>query len=292
MVSKKENYIASSEPVTTRHGHDILHIISEYAPEAIYETHRIIIGNGEFKPSNFLKAMGDIQNRSVDIVNISGGKHHMDCKRRCRICKAARKVVESGTIVVAGAGNTFDDDNSKTLYCPALCGNTIAVGSYETRCGLRIGEDEGTDLHQTVPQNLHPPNSYWVRDSKAASDGEPTNTAFCSGRGCSKWHSCSNYREERLSELNISFTKGEPDVFAPDHYPFQRQDGTVGLDVGTSFATAVVSGALADILSTVAKHRTLPTTDEVMDAIRNIPTTVEGTSQRKFNSRAVFENLL
>lgn len=277
--------------MTTLHGHQILRIISKYAPEAIYETHRVIIETGEFKPSNFLKAMDNIRGRSVDIVNISGGKHHSGCKQRCRICTATREVVESGTIVVAGAGNNFSDD-SKTLYCPALCSDAIAVGSFETRCGLRVGNGRGTDLHQTVPQNLHPPNSYWVHGSEVAADNEPTNIAFCSGEGCSEWHSCSKHQIERLSDHNVGFSEAEPDVFAPDHYPFQRRDGTVGLDVGTSFATAVVSGALADILSTIAQHRTLPGPDEVMDAIRNTPTTVEGTSQRKFNSQAVFDSLL
>ncbi|WP_436903276.1 S8 family serine peptidase [Halovenus halobia] len=291
MTSRQKNYIASDDAVTAVHGFRMLRIIQEYAPESLYETHRIIIDSGEFKPSNFLKAMSDIKGRSVDIVNISGGKHHTGCKQRCRICKATREVIESGTIVVAGAGNQYEGE-SKTLYCPALCSDAIAVGSYETRFGLQVNEDADVGVYRTVPQNIYPPNAYWIRDSKMASDGEPIDIAFCSGRGCSEWHSCENNRIEQLSDLNVSFSDGEPDVFAPDHYPFQRRDGTLGIDVGTSFATALVSGALADILSTVAQERPLPQPEEVMEAIRNTPTTVEGTSQRKFNSQAIFQNLL
>lgn len=290
VTGKTENYVASSEPITNLHGLQILHIISEYAPEAIYETHRVTIDNGNFKPSNFLKAMYAVKQSSVDILNISGGKHHKDCKQHCRICTATSEVVDSGTIVVAGAGNS-NNEPEKTLYCPALYDGAIAVGSYESRCGFQIFESEKSNQYRTVPQNLHPPGSYWVTGSPEAPDIEPANIAFCSRRGCSDWHSCVNNRKEQLSDVNVSFARGEPDVFALDHYPYRRADGTVGIDTGTSFATALVTGALADILSTVAERRPLPTPDQVMDAIRNIPTTVDGTSQRKFDSEAVYRNL-
>jgi len=287
----EENYIACTDTLTTTHGANILHMISEYAPESIYDTHRIIVDNGKFKPSNFLKAMENIKNRSVDIVNISGGKHHSDCSEKCRICRAARKVVDSGTIIVAGAGNQLLGDEEKSLYCPALCADTIAVGSYETRCGLKIKPETEGDLFQTVPHALFPPGAYWVRNTEAANAGEPTYTPFCSGRGCYEGHSCDDHRQEQLSPINVSFKHGEPDVFAPDHYVVERLDETPGIEAGTSYAAALVSGALADILSTVADRRPLPTPGEVNGAIRSIPTTVEGTSQRRFDSGALFQIL-
>jgi len=287
----EENYVASKEVLTTPHGQHVLHIISEYAPEAIYDIHRIVIESGEFNPSNYLKAMGNVRDRSVEVVNISAGKHHEDCNQRCRICKAASEVVDSGTIVVAGAGNDAGGGERKSLYCPALGTDTIAIGSYETRCGFDMQQKTGS-LYRTVPQSIHPPGAYWSRNSELSPEPEPTNIPFCSRQGCSEFHSCEDYQKERLSDINVSFRQGEPDVFAPDHYIIPCEDGTPRIRTGTSFAAALVSGALADILSSVMNHRPFPTPEEVIEAIHSIPTTVEGTSQRKFNSQAVYQNLL
>lgn len=287
----EQNYIASTDPITTPHGFNVLHIIAEYAPEAIYDTHRVITDSGEFKPSNFLKAMDNIRSRSVDIVNVSAGRHHSDCGGRCRICHATNKVVGDGTIVVAGAGNQMPGDEEKSLYCPALSNKAIAVGSYEARCGLTLKQRTNGDLYRTVPHALFPPGAYWVRNTEAASRGEAVYTPFCSRRGCSKHHSCEEYRQEQLSAINVSFKHGEPDVFAPDQYVIERMDGTPGIDRGTSFAAALISGALADILSTIVEDRVLPTPSELREAIRSISTTVEGTSQRRFDSTELYRIL-
>lgn len=278
-VGDSENYIASKDPITTGHGVDVTGAIWFIATELIYDFHRIVIDNGGFKPSNFLKAMENVRKSSVELVNISGGLHHTDCEQRCRICKATREVAASGKVVVAAAGDTTDGD-SKGMYCPALSNKAISVGAFETRCECPMPSGPGSA--GIGPDSL-PPGAYWIKEQQTGTVSGPTNEAFCSFKQCTPAHTCDAHRSEVVWDENVDHRNGEPDVYAPHHV--LRNDGSgpyIGL--GTSFAAATVTGALADILSTVATERPMPTKDEVLDTVRQLDTTVGETEARKFDS--------
>lgn len=290
VASVNENYVASNDPLTTAHGYFVLSTIWYYSFESLYELHRVVASDGRFKVSNFLKAMSNVAKSSVDIVNTSGGIHHRDCNQRCRVCKATNEVVESGTIVVAGAGNDLDGEE-KSIYCPALSESTISVGSFEGVCGYSPDEKHGGGIQRRSP-SVKPPGAYWVTDDEATIDWEPVDIPYCSLQGCSPYHDCSDHRIERIPDRNVSFDEGSPDVFAPDHYVYERDSGAPGLRVGTSFATAVVTGALGEILSVVAKERVFPSPSEVNRAINNISTGVGSTFHRKFDGQQMLDQLL
>ena len=289
-VGRQENYIASEEALTTPHGANILDTIQWYASEAIYDLHRIVVDGGDMKPSNCLKAMANIRDSSVDIVNISAGKMHDDCQQQCRLCDAAKAVAESGTVVVAAAGNDVRNDGN-TMYCPALSDQTISVGSFESVCTREISLANGQKIYRPS-LTIHPPGAYWIRDTKHASEGEPVDQPFCSCRNCMPGCTCAEYRKEQLSPQTIKFDHGEPDVFAPDHLIVERDNGEAGIERGSSYATAIVSGALAGVLSTLSEQRVLPRPEEVNRAISSINQTVGDTPHRRFDSKAVYYELL
>lgn len=149
--------------------------------------------------------MANIRDRSVDLVNLSGGKHHPKCHGECRICTATQAVIDSGMIVIAGAGNEEPNDTN-SISCPARCTQAVAVVSYETLCSLDLTPRTNGDLYRTVPYRIQPPGAYAVKNSNFAGKFEPVYIPFCSGRGFSNFHSCAEYREERLSNINVSFS--------------------------------------------------------------------------------------
>lgn len=289
-IGQQVNYIASNDPFTTIHGVHVLTTIHAYAPDALYDLHRIVVNSGEMKPSNSLKAMANIRDSSVEIANISAGKHHENCQQQCRLCEAAKQVAESGTLIVAGAGNDVTNEG-KSMYCPALSDHVVSVGVFEALCTCDPGQSNSGDLYDTTA-NIHPPGAYWVRKTPESMRREPTDQPFCARHACSPRHSCRQYRQERPSNYNITFQPREPDVFAPDHIVIEHDDGIAGLETGSSYATAIVSGALTSVLGTVAKNRVLPQPAEVIDAIGRIGRTVGDTRYRRFDSEALYYELI
>ncbi|WP_080504332.1 S8 family serine peptidase [Haloarcula amylolytica] len=287
-TGKQQNYIASDDPFTTPHGANVLGAISWYAPDAIYDLHRIVIDSGDIKPSNCLKAMAEIRDGSVDIANISAGVHHADCQQQCRMCQAAQEVADSGTIIVAGAGNDLHGQE-KTMYCPALSDHTISVGSFEAVCTCSVSNSRSR--YRQTPE-IFPPGAYWIRETANEHPGEPVNQTFCSRRNCAPGHTCDTYRKERISDQSVDFRLGEPDVFAPDHLAYERPTGAAGIERGSSYATAIVSGALGGILSKLSEERVLPTPDEINHALNRLNETVGNTPYRRFDSESLYHELV
>jgi len=264
-VDFPENYVASNDRDTTGHGTRVLDILSCFAPNSSYKPFRLIAEDEEFRPSNFLKAMDDVRNANIDVVNISAGKYHGKCGGQCRICEAVEDVTREGSIVVAGAGNR-KENNSFDVFCPARSSRSIAVGMSETLCSATPPQNP---LEPLGKADTRPPGAYWI-DPHSEIPYHP-DEAYCSYERCSPHQKCENNRQVIYWEGNVDWSDYIPEVVAPGHKPLVNVErGMAEIEPGTSYSTAVVSGGIATVMSEVFPN--LPSPQSVKRA-------VEATSQ-------------
>lgn len=231
--------------------------------------------------------MDDVINSTADIVNLSAGRYHGDCMQNCRICKAAEKVADEGKIIVSGAGYSTEDQD-KTLYCPAYSNRTISVGSFVSECTCEVAHSSQGDI--SGPSVEHPaPGAYKLENDYE--DVDPYNLAVCGYRDCSPIHSCSEYLDERPVKNDVSASLGHPDVYAPSHTISRRDNGEIYYETGTSFSTAIVSGALSAIISELHGSRPIPNVKEVRSAITQSGETVGDTNRPKLDMESIYHYL-
>jgi hypothetical protein len=287
-IVETNNYIATDESWTRRHGVLTTRIISRVASDSKYYFYRIIAHDREFRVHNFLKAMKNAQADDLDIINISAGASHKDCGGNCRPCTAARQLLDDETVIVAGAGNTMGD-NKKSLFCPAYVDQVIAVGAFHTFCTYEIkNKNQSFPFRPTSID--HPASCYYLEDDESRPCGELYGEQMCGQRGCTAGTPCSNFQKERLWSGNVDFSKKRPDVFAPSHVAVVTEDN-VEYDEGTSFSTAYVTGSLAAIFAELERKTELPSPREVNTGLTMIDETVGDSSWRKYDARTLFEFL-
>lgn len=278
------NYVASDERDTTGHGTKITSILDSFSPRSEYKPHRVVAPDGEFRPSNFLKAMDDVRNDNVDVVNISAGKYHDDCEGQCRLCTAVDNVTREGSVVIAGAGNR-KEERSLDVFCPARSSNSIAVGMSETLCDATPPRDRGS--LRTVGQ-IRPPGAYWGtgdREEPYYPDG-----AYCSHRGCSPFHECRDNRRITYWNGNVERNDYLPEVVAPGHLPMvDHAGGEYVLEPGTSYSTAIVTGCVATVMSELFPD--LPTLHQIKRAIESTSQDLDCGIVGKIDMMGLFEAL-
>lgn len=271
------------------HGYYTTRVISRTATDNNYHFYRIIAEDREFRVSNFLKALADAKADDLDLINISAGVHHSDCGGRCRPCQATQAVVNSGAIVVAGAGNDLDSVG-ESLYCPAYVDEAIAVGAFHTKCGNTV-QPYGDRFPYRLNPVKRPPFCYYLEQPDTGDDGELYGEQMCGQRGCNEFTACSDYKAEELWAGNVDFSTARPDLFAPSHTMLVDMEDRARYQEGTSFSTAYVTGSLAGVFGALSSRASSPTPSEVKSAITMINDTVGGTSWRKYNGTTIYEFL-
>lgn len=282
-IGQKIDYVDSDKPYTTPHGIRILDILHFMASEARYNLYRVTSEDNRKKPSDIVDALGEAR-KDCDIVSLSIGQPESFALR-----KSAEKVVESGTVVVAAAGNR--DGRSRSIRCPANVEGVLSVGSVVAECRADMG-NSNTGLYRDYPATTYPPGSYWVKKRKKDEEyweNFPISFVegpFCGGGGCSPVHECSENRHEREWEGNVDET---PDVLAPHHrvdlFSDQNDEPVSVINYGTSFATPVVAGGLAGILGKLFEQGIQPTPTEVTQAVHDMGDEIDEGRGRRFNAR-------
>lgn len=213
----------------------------------------MIAEDGTFKPSNFLKALADVRGSNIDVINISAGKYHNNCRGRCRICEAVEAVTREGSVVIAGAGNRTEE-RSLDVFCPAQSSESIAVGMSETLCTASPRKNPSPPVGMG---DARPPGAYWV-DMEAESMFHPDGS-YCSYRSCSPFHECNDNRQTVYWNGNVDWNDYIPEIVAPGHKPaIDTQNGSAHIEPGTSYSAAVVSGGVATVLSEILPNSFSP----------------------------------
>jgi serine protease AprX len=135
------------------------------APNANLINLRVLNSNGTGTTSGLLKGLNWVmKNRSlhnIRVVNLSLGAAAVDSYRNDPICKAVRKLVDSGIVVAAAAGNNGVDANGQKVYgqihSPGIEPSVITVGAANT-----YGTDSRADDTMTTYSSRGPTRGYWT----------------------------------------------------------------------------------------------------------------------------------
>lgn len=203
-------------------------------------------GEGAIRISQmaFARAIDAAIDHGVDVLNISAGRSRPNCTHgHCVYCSEAKRAVENEITVVASAGNNPD----ACVHCPSNETDVISVGGVEFECTFDMPR---------APQNPtnKPPLAYWTRLWSGCDEYPHTvsDKSYCTTRGCwSEAGSCDDQKKTVEWAQNPISSGGKPDILAPVHYAEQLEEQYPFVWAASSFATPVVSGCLAGILSTV-----------------------------------------
>lgn len=278
-VETSENLVSSEEKDTTGHGTSVMEYLGNCASEASFSFYRALVEDPESKKGvakrgNIIKAIMRACEDGVDILNLSLGVCHSeeeghDCGGLCRIADEARLAVEEDDlIIVAAAGNS---SNAEAVTCPALVREVIGVGGYLSRCENEI-DKEGNS------------SQYWAEEDEVYGP-------FCGYRGCIG-ASCQNYRCEQPWEGNASFHNAVPDILAPANRIGSTGDGII-IEAGTSFATPIIAGRLAAVLSDLYRSQdTIPAAEEISRVLRLTGVELDRDSLTRYDERNFLQYFL
>lgn len=253
----------------------MLECIGYFAPDAQFETYRVIASNGRAKRGNLVAAIADASNGDQELVNLSLGIHHSDhnhgdCGGKCRIAEETRLAIDSGTTVIAAAGNRKQEDALAT-HCPALLEDVVGIGGFVSRCTAKLVKtDESGQYWVYQPDGLHGP--------------------FCGQHGCSQTSRCTANRYEQPWQGNVLFHNAAPEVLAPIHHPAGTKEDPI-LQSGTSFGTGVVTGILAALLGDLSTTDVQPTPAELHRAVRNGSASIDRGQIGKFDAEGTWDEL-
>ena len=227
-----------------------------------------------------MKAIGRaIEFEEVDILNMSVGIDHVSnpdrscslARATCPLCEVAKKAVQEGITIVAGAGNK---PHVNSVSCPSLSSFVISVGGAVTRCEARV------DSNPYGFSESLPPNALWVQRE----DNLGTNEIFCSGRGCIVGQSCTENSITEPWEKNVEFTDRKPGILAPAIFVGSDRTGPY-LDEGTSFSTPLVTAGIVSTLEWARSAGDDISTTEIRQAIRNSGHQFENCDRNYFSAK-------
>lgn len=135
------------------------------APNANVINLRVLNSKGTGKVSSLLTALDWVMaNRkpyNIRVVNMSLGMPAVDSYRNDPVCRAARRLVDAGIVVVAAAGNNGLDSNGHKVYgqihSPGNEPSVITLGATNTH-----GSENREDDVVTTYSSRGPTRSYWT----------------------------------------------------------------------------------------------------------------------------------
>jgi serine protease AprX len=140
------------------------------APNAKITNLRVLDSQGKGTVSALLSALDWIYvNRAnttynIKVVNMSLGTAAVDSYKDDPLCKAVRKLVDAGIVVVAAAGNEGKDSSDRKLYglihSPGNDPSVITVGASNT-----LGTDSRLDDVMASYSSRGPTRSFWTDSS-------------------------------------------------------------------------------------------------------------------------------
>ncbi len=110
------------------HGTIVAKIIKSIALESNLLNAKVVGMSGLADEINLMAALEWSFNKKADIINVSLGIPRK-CKGDCPLCMLTGKIVESGSIVVAAAGNSGPSMNS--IACPGNAKKALTIGSID-----------------------------------------------------------------------------------------------------------------------------------------------------------------
>lgn len=286
---EKRRFIQTTQRDTTGHGTNVCHIIGFLSTDAMFHLYQTVAENARYKVSRFLKAVNAARNSGLEILNISLGIHHADCGGKCRSCVAVNAVVKDGTTVVVASG-TRKSDNQNRIHCPGLAEKAITTSVVIPECTASPVREERVGINR----KWRPPNAIWLIEKDQGSHDEEEyfhSGNICSFMDCAIGFKCANYRSEVPWESNPDYTLSKPDILAPG---FHTTPTSIGLRIstGTSYAAAMTSGAIAEILGELFERGKTAGPAAIKNAVVSCGDDLPGANIPKLNQLAAYRMLV
>ena len=126
----------------------------------------------------------------------------------------------------------------------------------------------------------------------SSKNGEGISDVLCSGKDCYPGGDCSKNREIVEWEGNPRFVGDTPDSLAPVNYPQEVEAGGALMRAGTSFATPVVSGGIANIIEVLQESDVAVNPAQIRRYTRLTGQEVEESPATLFDSYSVMNEIL
>lgn len=272
---------------TSKHGEWVLDVLRYYASDSSFCLLQAADGQGDEEDDvhvghmAFARAVEAAIENDVDVLNVSAGRPRSNCTHDgCIYCSEAQRAIDDGISVVGSAGNTPD----APVHCPSNLTDATSVAGVEFECTYSMPRVPGNPTH-------NPPAAYWTKQWSQYDeypDGA-TDSAYCTTRNC--WvedGDCDRYRVVTEWEQNPVPSGGKPDILAPVHYAEETEEGYPFVWAASSFATPVLTGCLAGVLSEVG---TRPTPFGIQESVRNAARSSDDTPVGVFDAAETRERL-
>lgn len=257
------HYTETTKTDPTGHGSAVLDNFTHFAADCNFQFFQALEKHTEGKikadgkttrgsRSDITQAINDAVTSGVDVLNLSLGISH-NCRGFCSMAREVKEAVEQDNVlVVAASGNRKDDDETRGVHCPALCESVVSVAGYVSRC-------------EHEPVNEQSSRQWWLRDD----DGDIVGP-FCGWQFCTRGPtgSCDENRRETAWGGNVQFYNDFPDIAAPAIHVACLENGTISVQIGTSFAAPIVTAAVCALRSLPQFGTNEPTPAEIQTAIQ------------------------
>jgi hypothetical protein len=280
-----EDYVDSDSPDTAGHGLGVWLLAAAFASRASFNMYRAADSNGWLTTSNYLRALGQAHREDgVDVLNVSAGIPRSDCRPgdRCTVCRRTGEAVEDGMVVVAAVGNRPD---VQRVCCPGSAADVVTVGGMDCRCELHGADATVVGVDGPLPDGPYC-GPYWVEGD--LDDPRKATGIYCGQDGCNGDSECS-HRQDRPWDGNVPAADGKPDVLAPAQFPNVTSAGAINLIAGTSYATPIVTGFVASVLSAFRAAGSDPSPDDIQTALRESGRPVPDSSIPRLSGQAALE---
>lgn len=276
---------------TTGHGTIVTDLVSTFSENVEYSFYRVVqdVAGGTVWGRHLVEAIGRAHlDHGMDVIDVSLGTDHSSdgnsgCsayRQPCRARYAARQAVDDGIVVVAAAGN---EAQFESVCCPGLASDVVCVGGFVSKCRTRL---ERSDPMSLGGLESRPPNACWIDHQ----DKPETDEVYCTGLDCSPGRACENNRENVPWDGNVEAVEGKPDVLAPATVPIRTGDGP-SLVNGTSWAAAIVSATVAEVIAGTRDNGETATPEIMRRAIMEGATRLDEGSEKKFSSEGVLQRV-
>lgn len=272
------------ESWTANHGIEVFDIARGLAPNATFSFIQAARSDHSIGIDAYYEAIEKSIEIGVDIINISADNSSVLPVHASPVCKYTQLAIDEDIIVIGAIGNWHSSDKRPPIGYPAAMDEVVGVGGFVSKCP-RQEQNNDAENDQQGP---------YYAERVAGEDYPPliAEGFYCGRNRCCDGKECILKSFEQEWEQNPLPTGGGPDILAPVHYPRTTANDVPYIAVGTSYATPIVSAAVAlayeECYSQLAKE---PNHYHTIEALNRSSVPVDSGEHHKLNTTRLLNEM-